>query len=268
MRVGHFLKAPDAIPAEDTLAAYPPAVIFDLWHSRSASRKSHPFVVAIVRKYALEIALEESDSIIRDKDLKIKIKDLTTEEIRHLLQPERLKSRLRERAPFVWSLLHLFCSAPNEYRKGLARRTRARGAASDDSLTSSDVEMSDSTSSPFPRSAMPPDDAEFFELGQSLDDDQDASDEDDWADDPLADMENRDSDEPRDELKGFARSPVLVSSVTCDDLQMHTDLYLGSTCLHLNPRLHAQQGDEPPALAPWDLLQDLGYEHPRDSRLK
>ncbi|KAL1686920.1 hypothetical protein GGG16DRAFT_105392 [Schizophyllum commune] len=212
MRVGHFLGAPSGVPTEDNLAAYPPAVIFDLWRSRS-SRSSRPFVLAIVRRYALEIALKESDNIIQDRTLKIKIKDLTTEGIRRLLRPEVLKSRLHEQAPFIWSILHLFCSAPNDYRKNMARRARRRDTRA--ASVSSDVEMSESGCSHTSGVSAAPDDLEFAQLGQSLDDEDDSSGEDDWEDDPLTDMDSRDPDgSSRDDFKGFARSPVLAVLVS------------------------------------------------------
>ncbi|KAI4521693.1 hypothetical protein K525DRAFT_269605 [Schizophyllum commune Loenen D] len=179
MRVGHFLKAPfsAAMDMDSALAEYPPAQIYELWHQH-CPRAARPFLQATVKKYALDLALQESDAIIKNTSLKIKLKDLTIGQIRELLNPDVLESRLRELAPFVWSILEVFCSSPNRYRKAMSAKER--------------------------REAGNQEEEEEDELSGGGDEDED------WEDDPHADMDYNESEGEKDTLRGFLRSPVLV----------------------------------------------------------
>ncbi|KAL1657870.1 hypothetical protein GGF50DRAFT_121406 [Schizophyllum commune] len=179
MRVGHFLKAPfsAAMDMDSALAEYPPAQIYELWHQH-CPRAARPFLQATVKKYALDLALQESDAIIKNTSLKIKLKDLTIGQIRELLNPDVLESRLRELAPFVWSILEVFCSSPNRYRKAMSAKER--------------------------REAGNQEEEEEDELSGGGDEDEN------WEDDPHADMDYNESEGEKDTLRGFLRSPVLV----------------------------------------------------------
>ncbi|KAJ7474784.1 hypothetical protein FB451DRAFT_1464823 [Mycena latifolia] len=63
------------------------------------------------------MVLEDSDRIISDMSLQIRIKDLTISHIRELLDPSKLAAKYRELAPFFFDLLYVFVTSPNEYRK-------------------------------------------------------------------------------------------------------------------------------------------------------
>ncbi|KAL1713370.1 hypothetical protein EV715DRAFT_296132 [Schizophyllum commune] len=176
MRVGHFLKATQSVVTDSTLDTYPPAQIYALWHERCPPN-ARPFLRATVRKHALDLALAESDAIIKDPALKIKLKELTIGRIRELLHPDKLEACLRALAPFVWSLLEIFCSAPNRYRKSKSAREKR------DARSGKETERANS-------------------------DDEDE----DWEDDPHADMDYREheGEGEKDAFRGFTRSPPLV----------------------------------------------------------
>ncbi|KAK7016711.1 hypothetical protein R3P38DRAFT_3321058 [Favolaschia claudopus] len=70
-----------------------------------------------------EIALLESDKVINDARLKIRLKDCTLEFIRNILDPGRLPGIFREDTPYSWDFLTVFTTSPNEYRKKQARKT-------------------------------------------------------------------------------------------------------------------------------------------------
>jgi hypothetical protein len=64
-----------------------------------------------------EIILEESDRLIRDDELQVRLKNLTLKSIRELLQPQKILDKYRELAPCTWDLLFTFTASPNKYRK-------------------------------------------------------------------------------------------------------------------------------------------------------
>ncbi|KAK7016638.1 hypothetical protein R3P38DRAFT_3321050 [Favolaschia claudopus] len=70
-----------------------------------------------------EIALLESDKVINDTRLKVRLKDCTLEFIRNILDPGRLPGIFQEDAPYSWDFLTVFTTSPNEYRKKQARKT-------------------------------------------------------------------------------------------------------------------------------------------------
>ncbi len=60
-----------------------------------------------------EIVLEESDRIISDQSLQVRIDTLTIAGIRELLDPQKISEKYQELAPFFWNLLLVFSSSPN-----------------------------------------------------------------------------------------------------------------------------------------------------------
>jgi hypothetical protein len=69
-----------------------------------------------------EIALQESDKVISDPRLKVRLKDCTLDHIRSVLNPGILPGIYREDAPYTWDFLSVFTTSPNEYRKKRARK--------------------------------------------------------------------------------------------------------------------------------------------------
>ena len=58
----------------------------------------------------------ESDNIIEDRLLQVKVKDLTIKSIWELLQPQKIVEQYQELAPFMWTVLEKFASSPNKWR--------------------------------------------------------------------------------------------------------------------------------------------------------
>jgi hypothetical protein len=71
----------------------------------------------MITPLAQTIVLEESDNIITDPSLQIRIKDLTIARMRELLQPGMLASKYQQLAPFLYGLLDTFSASPNRYRR-------------------------------------------------------------------------------------------------------------------------------------------------------
>jgi hypothetical protein len=69
-----------------------------------------------------EIALQESDKVINDPRLKVRLKDCTLNYIRNILNPRILPGTYLEDAPYTWGFLLVFTTSPNEYRKKRARK--------------------------------------------------------------------------------------------------------------------------------------------------
>ena len=118
--------------ATDPDQQFPPATVFNLWHSR------WPHVRHLLHKTiqpcAHEIALEESDRVIRDPTLQIRIKSLTVKAIRELLSPATLVKKFKGAAPFMFDLLQTFSASPNKYRKQrAAQQKRSKTGSSVDS---------------------------------------------------------------------------------------------------------------------------------------
>lgn len=92
---------------------FAPAVLYQKWHDEwpDARPLLHEMIVGCAR----EVVLHESNKIINNNDLKVKIKTLTESTFDHLT-PGRLVATYREQAPVTWSLLEVFSSSPNYYR--------------------------------------------------------------------------------------------------------------------------------------------------------
>jgi hypothetical protein len=129
----------------DETRRFAPAKLWSLWHENS---KARPYLHTIVQGCASKIVLDESDSIISDPSLKVRVKGLTASSIHSLLAPRMLYKKYCDLAPFTTSILHIFTASPNRYRQ----RKRTEDTDSD-----SDVEMEEL---PLP--------AESLDLGDSF----------------------------------------------------------------------------------------------------
>ena len=69
-----------------------------------------------------EIALQESDKVIKHARLKVQLKSCTLDYIRTVLNPGILPGIYLEDAPYTWDYLSVFTTSPNEYRKKRARK--------------------------------------------------------------------------------------------------------------------------------------------------
>ncbi|KAJ7860555.1 hypothetical protein B0H14DRAFT_3445956 [Mycena olivaceomarginata] len=100
---------------------FAPQRIFKAWHDRFP--KSIPHLHSTIIKPCMdEIALQESDKVINDPRLKVRLKDCTLDFIRNILDPGKLPGIYREDAPYTWDFLSIFTTSPNEYRKKQARK--------------------------------------------------------------------------------------------------------------------------------------------------
>jgi hypothetical protein len=167
-RSSRFMGYTPSAGTEDT--KFPPGMVFRAWLDNFPDAREHmhnmitPFVQGIVEK--------ESEKMIRDVELKVKMKTLTLKGIQELLQPQRVMEKYLEHAPFTWKLLHTFATTPNEYRKQRTRNMPANSAS----------------------------DEEHDEIA------------DDWDDDPnFADDEPMKMWDSMQTPQGFTRNPVLVS---------------------------------------------------------
>jgi hypothetical protein len=61
--------------------------------------------------------------MIKDVELKVKMKTLTLKGIQELLQPQRIMEKYQELAPFTWEILHTFAATPNKSRRQRAQNT-------------------------------------------------------------------------------------------------------------------------------------------------
>ncbi|KAI0691455.1 hypothetical protein C8T65DRAFT_745440 [Cerioporus squamosus] len=97
-----------------------PATVYQLWHTRwPKSRKLLHRL--LVEPCARELAVQESDHIIRHPGFRIQMKTLTMATIRALMNPTEILKIIQKKAPFTYGYLYAFTMAPNEYRRKKAR---------------------------------------------------------------------------------------------------------------------------------------------------
>jgi hypothetical protein len=95
-RSSRFMGYTPSAGTEDT--KFPPGMVFRAWLDNFPDAREHmhdmitPFVQGIVEK--------ESEKMIRDVELKVKMKTLTLKGIQELLQPQRVMEKYLEHAPF------------------------------------------------------------------------------------------------------------------------------------------------------------------------
>jgi hypothetical protein len=166
--------------SENTLEAqFGPAMLFGLWRDRGRWPRAQKRLRTMIIPCAHELALQDSNRLINNPDLRIKMSTLTIHKLRTLLQPQKLIQVFKDLAPFMWQILHTFCASPNSHRRQQA----------------ADIAVS------------------VDEDEQMLD--ADSEDEDDWANDPNLESGEVDPDSVpshwSQEYLGFARNPVFVS---------------------------------------------------------
>ncbi|KAJ7210935.1 hypothetical protein C8J57DRAFT_1539795 [Mycena rebaudengoi] len=100
---------------------FAPGRLFKAWHTRFP--KSIPYLHAeIIKPCMAEIALKESDCVINDPRLKVRLKSCTLDYIRSVLNPGTLLGIYLQDAPYTWDYLSVFTTSPNDYRKKRARK--------------------------------------------------------------------------------------------------------------------------------------------------
>ncbi|PPQ88111.1 hypothetical protein CVT26_015015 [Gymnopilus dilepis] len=80
-------------------AKFAPQVTFRAWQQNFPD--SRKYLGKTVAAFAQKIATEESDRVINDPGLKVKMKTLTLKDIQSFLEPEHIMNMYREHAPFT-----------------------------------------------------------------------------------------------------------------------------------------------------------------------
>ncbi|KAH9837857.1 uncharacterized protein C8Q71DRAFT_857035 [Rhodofomes roseus] len=128
IRVGQFMGYHKSMfNPEDR---FQPLGLFKMWHEKWPKSRTN-LMELIVQPYARDIALSESNRVIRDRQLQIRLSKLTVNGIRNLLAPGNVAMRLEELAPFTSSLLHVFSASPNEYRSVVLTKRKGRRGQDD-----------------------------------------------------------------------------------------------------------------------------------------
>jgi len=94
---------------------FPPGMIFRAWLENFP--ESRKYMQDMIKPVVQDIVEAESNKIINDPAIKIKMKTLTLKDIRGLLDPKKIMDRYKEKAPFTWMILHTFASLSNKSRK-------------------------------------------------------------------------------------------------------------------------------------------------------
>lgn len=86
VRAGRFLcYTPSASDAE---SRFPPASILQLWYTTFPKQGNH--LDDMVKPYAAEMVMRDSDCLIKDKYFQLKLRTLTLLSIRELLSPQKI----------------------------------------------------------------------------------------------------------------------------------------------------------------------------------
>lgn len=123
-RASRFMGYTPTADTEDK--KFPPGMVFRAWLKNFP--KSRKFLREMIEPFTKEILEEESDNIIDDVELKVKMKTLTLKGIQELLQPQRIMDKYCEHAPFTWNILYAFAASPNKFRKQKSRKVAASEA--------------------------------------------------------------------------------------------------------------------------------------------
>jgi len=126
--------------ADDNDKKFPPGMIFWAWYKNFPKAKK--FLREMIQPIALEMSEEESDKIITDGELKVKMKTLTLKGIQDLMQPQRIMEKYQKHAPFTWSILYKFAASPNKWRKETVKGS-ASGEDADDQDWEDDPNLDD-----------------------------------------------------------------------------------------------------------------------------
>lgn len=100
---GKFLAVPHAGVGRQQ--RYAPAELYKRWHSWSPAVR-HKLHSHFVKPCMEEIAVTESNAIIKEKTFKVSLKKLTITDIHALLRPAAIMEKLCLLAPFTDTYLH------------------------------------------------------------------------------------------------------------------------------------------------------------------
>ena len=98
--------------AKDEDMKFPPGMVFRAWLKNFPDAQEH--MNDIVAPFAQAIVGKESDKMIQDVQLKVRMKTLTLKGIQELLQPQQVIEKYCEHAPFMWKLLYTFAAILNK----------------------------------------------------------------------------------------------------------------------------------------------------------
>jgi len=127
--------------AKDEDTKFPPGMVFRAWLKNFPDAQEH--MNDVVAPFAQAIVGKESDKMIQDVQLKVKMKTLTLKGIQELLQPQQVTEKYREHAPFTWKLLYTFTAIPNKARKQMAKQRAAGGTVDGDDDWDDDPNLGD-----------------------------------------------------------------------------------------------------------------------------
>ncbi|KAJ7890896.1 hypothetical protein B0H14DRAFT_3700502 [Mycena olivaceomarginata] len=102
---------------------FAPQRVYAAWHDRFPRSIPH-LHSTIVKPCMDEIALQESNKIISDPRLKVRLGACMLEYIRRMLNPGVLPGIYQENAPYSWDYLSTFTTSPNEYRKKRSKKAK------------------------------------------------------------------------------------------------------------------------------------------------
>ncbi|TFY63199.1 hypothetical protein EVJ58_g3390 [Rhodofomes roseus] len=180
-----------------------PADLYGLWHA-NWPRCRQDLHERIVKPCMEKIAVTESDLIIGDRSLKVRLKKLTIADVRALLDPVAVAAKLRHMAPFTYGYLYAFATAPNKYRRDRARR-HASGE-SDDLLAATEAEDRMAENIHRARKSRARDESDSdTDVGEGPEDEA------------IGGLDGRASDSDEDwrkEFPGFSRNPTLAIIAT------------------------------------------------------
>ncbi|KAJ7823822.1 hypothetical protein B0H14DRAFT_2597693 [Mycena olivaceomarginata] len=98
-------------------AQFGPAMLFELWRDRIRWPGEQRHLRTMKIPCAHVLALQDSNRLINNPELRIKMKTLTIHKLRTLLHPQKLIQVFKDLAPFMWQILHTFCASPNNHRR-------------------------------------------------------------------------------------------------------------------------------------------------------
>jgi hypothetical protein len=105
-------------PTRDDLnLRFPAAHIFSVWLEQCHIPDQRAQMRFTITPLAKVMVLEDSDRVIKDVSLQIRVNNLTISGIRELLDPSKLAAKYRALAPFFFEPLEVFTASPNKYRK-------------------------------------------------------------------------------------------------------------------------------------------------------
>lgn len=119
---------------------FAPERIYRAWHEHFPRSRKHLHTF-ITEPCAKEIILDESNKIINDPVFKVIPRSCTMEYICDILNPGKLAGMYADIAPFMWSLLTVFTTAPNKHRKRRAGKETPTDTADEEWIEDTEAGM-------------------------------------------------------------------------------------------------------------------------------